>query len=190
MVGGDPSRRTHVSAVCNAGHLINLAKLQHLALLSKLHAPVVPPSAVYDEVVTQGTAGGHADAVLVAAAVADGALHVVQLGEAELPNGLRTAPLGKGERHAIGLALLQSTDFVFLDDVAARHHAQSLGLEVKGTLGILADAARTGLLNVEARDRVFLAVLNNPGIWLSEALVRLVWEELRQQTGGGEAGQR
>jgi predicted nucleic acid-binding protein len=94
-----------VSAVADAGPLINLAKLDHLPLLSHTHSPVYLPSAVNDEAVTQGMAHGHADAVLVQRAVNRGDLQVVPLVETDLPSELRTVSLGTGERHAMGLAL-------------------------------------------------------------------------------------
>ena len=44
---------------------------------------------------------------------------------------------GKGESEAISLAIEKNADLVILDDFAARKIAIELGLEVKGTLGIL-----------------------------------------------------
>ena len=45
--------------------------------------------------------------------------------------------LGKGEAEAISLAIEKNADLVILDDYAARRIAIELGLEVKGTLGIV-----------------------------------------------------
>ncbi len=45
--------------------------------------------------------------------------------------------LGRGEAEAIAIALERETDLVRLDDYAARAEAMRLGLEVKGTLGIV-----------------------------------------------------
>ena len=45
--------------------------------------------------------------------------------------------VGKGEAEAISLAIEKNADLGVLDDYAARRIAIELGLEVKGTLGIL-----------------------------------------------------
>jgi predicted nucleic acid-binding protein len=54
--------------------------------------------------------------------------------------------LDLGERQALALANEIHADFVLLDD-KARRFAESEALKVKGTLGIVADAAKAGLLN-------------------------------------------
>jgi len=55
-----------------------------------------------------------------------------------------------GERQALALAKEIQADFVLLDDKVARRFAESEALKVKGTLGIVADAANAGLLNFRA----------------------------------------
>jgi hypothetical protein len=53
-----------------------------------------------------------------------------------------------GERQAWALAKEIHANYDLLDDKVARPFAGSKALKVKGTLGIVADAAQTGLLNV------------------------------------------
>jgi predicted nucleic acid-binding protein len=45
--------------------------------------------------------------------------------------------LGRGESEAIALAIELSSDYIILDDFAARKEARRLGLNVKGTLAII-----------------------------------------------------
>lgn len=45
--------------------------------------------------------------------------------------------LGKGESEAIVLGIELQTDYLILDDAAARKEALRLGLNVKGTLAII-----------------------------------------------------
>jgi predicted nucleic acid-binding protein len=52
----------------------------------------------------------------------------------------------EGERQAIILAEELGADLVLLDDLRARQIAQARGLNIVGTLGLLADAARRGLI--------------------------------------------
>ena len=62
-----------------------------------------------------------------------------------------------GERQALALAKERTADLVLLDDNVARKYAQSAGLKVKGTLGIVAEASMAGLVDfvetVEALQR-------------------------------------
>ncbi len=54
--------------------------------------------------------------------------------------------LGPGETQVLMLALESSDAIVVLDDALARQLAEALGLRLTGTLGLLLDARRAGLL--------------------------------------------
>ena len=56
------------------------------------------------------------------------------------------ADLGPGETGVLLLALEGNDPVVILDDALARRHAESLGIRLTGTLGILLDAKRRGLV--------------------------------------------
>ncbi|MFC2156179.1 hypothetical protein ACFLRB_06810 [Acidobacteriota bacterium] len=56
--------------------------------------------------------------------------------------------LGLGETEAIMLALKINSDYVILDDKAARNKAKSFGLTIKGTIGILRNLYQENLLNI------------------------------------------
>jgi len=56
------------------------------------------------------------------------------------------ADLGPGETGVLLLALEQTDPVVILDDALARRHAEMLGISLTGTLGILLDAKRRGLV--------------------------------------------
>lgn len=55
--------------------------------------------------------------------------------------------LGPGEREVLALALESSDAIVVLDDQLARQIAGTLGLRLTGTLGILLDAKKRGLIS-------------------------------------------
>jgi predicted nucleic acid-binding protein len=58
------------------------------------------------------------------------------------------AALDPGERTVLHLAGLLRSDMVLLDESAARALAVQRGLKISGTLGVLCDAAQSGLLNL------------------------------------------
>jgi predicted nucleic acid-binding protein len=57
--------------------------------------------------------------------------------------------LDPGEAEAIGLALSRNS-IILIDERIGRHVAQTLGLQVLGTIGLLGKAARQGLVDVPA----------------------------------------
>ena len=67
------------------------------------------------------------------------------------PVGNRAAALasdlGDGEREALALGLERTGALLLLDDRLAREHAVALNLEVKGTLRVLIEAKRSGLVD-------------------------------------------
>ena len=78
--------------------------------------------------------------------------------------------LDPGERAAITLALSVDAARLLIDEQAGRAEAQRRHLRVTGTLGVLAEAHRTGLLDFEAA----LSRLRNTSFYLSAELVDTV----------------
>ena len=81
---------------------------------------------------------------------------------------LRT--LDYGERSAIALALLINAPQILMDDMDGRIEAERRNLKVTGTLGILVEAHRRGLLDFDSA----LARLAETSFYLSPRLVAMV----------------
>lgn len=175
-----------MKAVTNAGPLIALGKLGLVHLLSQLYDPILVPTPAYQEVVTRGLELGQPDAYAVQMAVARRELIVVSVEIAESSTAGIEPPLHLGERAAIQLAKQEEADWVLLDDQLAREQAQELGLHVKGTLGVIVEAFRQRLLTAQEVDLVFQAILDRDDIWISDALVRRVWDAWRQEAANPE----
>jgi predicted nucleic acid-binding protein len=58
---------------------------------------------------------------------------------------IRTQQIHAGEAEAIGLALQEHADWLLTDDASARQFAESLGLEVHGSIAILLWSIATGI---------------------------------------------
>lgn len=88
------------------------------------------------------------------------------------------AALGPGETGVLSLALESQDPVVILDDALARRHAKLLGLNLTGTLGILLDAKRAGLITALAP---LIADLERHGFRLSRTtrstVLRMAGEE-------------
>jgi len=55
----------------------------------------------------------------------------------QAPNWIRANQIDAGEAEAIGLALQATSDWLLTDDARARQFAESVGLEVHGSIGLL-----------------------------------------------------
>jgi predicted nucleic acid-binding protein len=75
--------------------------------------------------------------------------------------------LDPGEQEAILLAEELKADLVILDDKAARQIASERGLRIIGLLGIVKDAARASLLDLETTFEQLQAV----GFWVTPILL-------------------
>ena len=124
---------------CNTSPFQYLHQTRLLHVLPALAGRVIVPPAVRDEL-TAGRRAGHDVPELAA-------LDWVSVRE---PSSLRALPLvtdlGPGETGVLMLALESSEPVVILDDGRARRMARVLGLPLTGTLGILLDAKRAGLV--------------------------------------------
>ena len=91
----------------------------------------------------------------------------LQLQPIELTQDIELEKLDPGEREAIVLGEKLKADLVILDDKAARQIAVKRGLTIIGLLGILKDAARSGLLDLETT----FEQLRDVGFWVSPSLL-------------------
>jgi predicted nucleic acid-binding protein len=86
--------------------------------------------------------------------------------------------LDPGEAQAIILAKRLKADWFVTDDAEARVFANSLGLEVHGTLGVVLWCAAVGHLSyTEAKEA--LLMLNKTSLWISKDVLSKVKEALK-----------
>ena len=67
--------------------------------------------------------------------------------------------LGRGEAEAIALATELQSDYVILDDFAARRSAMRLGLNVKGTLAIIKKMMADDQVKIDENDQFYQQLL-------------------------------
>lgn len=120
------------SAVFNSSPWIFLTKIGVIASALNLFHPVYVPSAVTEEVLSKKDES----AILLKEIKTKKQIVVLDAGNRRLVNALGNR-LGRGEAEAIAIAIENEVNTVCLDDYAARVEAIRLGLEVKGTLGII-----------------------------------------------------
>lgn len=158
-------------AVANASPLIALAKIDRFLLLRHLFGEIVVPDAVWTEIAVRGVGKPAADLVL--SAYQQGWLQRRKVNDMLAVAVLR-ATLGPGEAEAIVLAQEIEASWVLLDDDLARAQAVRIGLQVKGTAGILLTAYQAGLLEDL---KGALDDLRAEGFWLGERVYRAILDE-------------
>jgi uncharacterized protein len=167
----------------DAGPLIALGKLNRLSLLAQLYEVVHVPWAVYREVVIEGSLRGAPDSFNVRMFLKHYDFPILDVSEQVLRGYTPVPTLGSGEKHLLSLArsLSGAEVLVLLDDELARAEARRLGFQVKGTVGILVQAFRAGLLSIGEAELLLLEIAARPDLWISETLCLQVIERLRQE---------
>jgi len=144
------------SAIVDTGPLIILYQIGLLPLLRNLYERLFIPEAVKDELL-KGPSGQ--------AILASGLVEVRSVSDRGAVEILR-AFLDEGEAEAIQLAReLQTT--IIIDERRGRRIAKSLGLKVRGTLSILLELKRRGLIDSV---KSFIDKMFEKGYYLSEEL--------------------
>lgn len=161
--------------VANAGPLMALAKLNLLHLLKQLYGRVQFPRSVYEEVVVEGIQRGFEDA------------HTLQLFLSredwkptevkDVPGDLVSLRLDRGERESIALALALD-GLLLVDEERGRKEARRRGVTVRGTLGVLIQAYRSGLITADQLRFYFDQIEERTDIWISSALCRRLLQEV------------
>jgi predicted nucleic acid-binding protein len=85
-----------------------------------------------------------------------------------------------GEQQALALAKETSADFVLLDDLKARRVAEREGLAIKGTLGVVREAAMAKLLDFPET----VHALQKTSMHIDPDLVKTVLREYKQSMNG------
>ena len=130
------------AVISDASPLICLTHLERFALLREIYQSVLIPPAVWTEVGERGAQ--RVEGRTRAAAVAEGWISREAPRETTLAHA-EMAKLGAGEREAIQLAFERRATLL-IDDAQGRAVALRLGIALSGTLGVLAEAKRRGLI--------------------------------------------
>lgn len=145
----------------DASPLINLARVNHFDLLTVFYGQIVIAQAVYDEVVIRGEGRDGSREVKQATWID------VRVPEDKLAVRALEAELGNGEASAIILAQELDAALLIIDEIRGRRIAAHLGLNVRGTLGLLSRAKREGRI-VSLRQA--LDLLRVQGTWIDQKL--------------------
>ena len=144
-----------LAAVSNAGPFIHLAKIDSPELLATFDTLLVPET-VYKKV----EVGGVPDEL------ADLSYELVEADESRVG----TDELDAGERAAIAVANERGV-VLLTNDLAAREAASDAGVEVHGSLGVIAPGYGRGLLDRDEAASRLRALQRETSLFVTEAVV-------------------
>lgn len=148
--------------VVNASPLIVLAKIGRIDLLQELTPTILVPDAVRLE-----SLSGPTD---------DPACRILEAGWGQPVSVKRTGPevlqwdLGAGETAVIAAAIERPGAGVILDDAKARASANSFGLPLVGTIGVVMRARHRGMIAAAAP---ILADLQSAGLYIDRRTIAI-----------------
>jgi len=164
--------------VSNAGPLIHLAKINLLHLLKDLYREVVIPHEVKIEAVDRGVEKGSPDAIRIGDAVNEGWIKVedTKLTQ-EFTKMAQIAGLKTAEASVIYCAY-KNNGIALLDEDSARTLARTLGIPIRGTLGIILESLKKGRLSraeaLKALEKI------SEIMYLSADLYRIMRDEIEK----------
>lgn len=146
--------------ISNTGLPIALADIGQLELLHRLFNTIIIPPAVRAEVLNEPALAA------VQTAISEGWISEQRPSDTSAIR-LLNETLDLGESEAIALAQQTAPQWIILDDLAARHVAEAMGLPVIGTLGVLLRAKDAGHIT---EVKPLLDKLRDQSLYLSETL--------------------
>ena len=146
--------------IINNSPLVALWELGHLALLRALYTKVLMPEEVAEEFLRKEPMAR--ETALEEATWLEVVQLAIPLDDSDYPE------LERGEAAVLALAAERGARLVIFDDLDARQYAQRLHLTVTGTVGILLEAKKKGLIDVI---EPLLNDLRNNGMYLGDAVI-------------------
>src|SRR3989344_1931333 len=131
--------------ISNSSPLMYLAKIKRLDLLKRLFKEIIIPEEVYNEVVVKGKQEKFTDAFFIENALKDGWIKIKKVKKRKFERLLSEIDIG--ESAVINLAKETNADLILIDDASARTIAESIGLNVKGTLYVILLAFKNKIIN-------------------------------------------
>lgn len=148
-------------AVANASPLIFLARGGHLDLLQLTGDRILVPTPVALEIRRRGSQD-------VTARALDGTRWLEVVEPPPVPAVIHAWDLGLGESAVLAWAHAHPSCEAIVDDLAARRCAATLGIPVRGTLGLVLLAKKRGRIPLA---RPVLEALRQAGMYLSDRVV-------------------
>ena len=161
--------------VSDATPLMSLMKAARLNILEGLYKEIIIPDAVYSELTSNARYSKEAEEIENSSFI-----RVVAVRERKAVEILRkVSGLDLGESEAIVYATDNNADILLMDENAGRRVAKTLGIKVRGTIGLILQAFDRGLLTASDVDES-IAVLQTANRRISKELCQYAHDYVRK----------
>ena len=159
-------------AVSNSGPFIHLAQIGRFELLS-MFSKIYIPKKVYEEVSIPDKPG---EADLRSA----GNIEVAEVSGNEVENiKMRISlKLEEGELQALCLCKSLGVNLFLTDDLDAREMGKKFGLEIHGSVGIIARAYRECLIDLKEAENALKALYEVSNLFVTKEIIEMAVREL------------
>ena len=149
--------------VCDTGPLLHLNEAGAIHLLSLAGDILIPPLVATEfESNTQGWKPPQWIKIL----------ELEKSARQQATDLVRSSQIDEGEAEAISLALQENADWLLTDDSRARQSAESVGLEVHGSIGLLLWNVAVGHIDDKTNALNLLNNLADSSLWVSERVLK------------------
>ncbi len=156
------------TAAVNASPIIYLARANQFDLLHLAATEVLVPSPVADEILVRGQEDP-------AACALSNTPWIRRVEPPDVPLSVLAWDLGPGESSVIAWALADPGCLAVIDDLEGSRCAETHGIPLRGTLGLVLRAKRQGVI---PRARPILETMRASGMYLSTQLLDLALAEV------------
>ncbi|NOZ59724.1 MAG: DUF3368 domain-containing protein [Euryarchaeota archaeon] len=169
-----------MTVVSDSTPLIHLAKVGRLEILFALYGEVLITREVYREVVEEGLLLNREDARVVRRYVGNG-IRVAATGSS--PDHLvQKYQIHIGEAESIQLAKDIGAELLIINESQGRKAAKSEGLKVKGTIGVVFDALRAGIIGKNEALKILRDFRENPqAFWIDPDIIEVAMRKISRK---------
>jgi predicted nucleic acid-binding protein len=155
--------------VCDTGPLLHLSEAGAVDLLSLTGKVLIPPLVV-TEFETNAQGWNPPQWVQVVA--------LEKSGQRKVERWVGAEHIHSGEAEAIALALQERANWLLTDDASARQFAESLGLEVHGSIAILLWSMATGIVQEKELAIQLMNRLAKSSLWISDRVLQEAYQAI------------
>ena len=165
--------------VSDSTPLIQLAKAGRLDLLFSLYNKILITEDVYGEVVEEGLILEKEDAVIINKHIGK-RIQIKNPGSSSM-HIIRKYSIHKGEAGSILLAQ-ETNALLLMNERDGRNAAKSEGIKVKGSIGILFDALKKGVIDREEALRILSMFSEAPQeFWIEPDIIKVAMEKINNK---------
>ncbi len=156
--------------------LIHLAKVRYLEILFSLYKDILITKEVYREAVEEGILLEKDDARIIQDYIGK-SIHIKSPKLAS-NNLAEKYGIHKGEADSIQLAREIGAQLILMNEREGRKAAKNEGINVKGSIGILFEALRAGLINEKEILDILEKFRDNPQVfWIEPDIIKAAMEK-------------